>query len=186
MGGGKFGLSTGFVSPCIQFPPSMTPDQLGTYQTLMTTVTAGGASCSNPVAKQVEQAVALTAASSNVAVNADMNKNVDGTTVPVSSALFGIPAALGSKFFPIPVACPLATQVNSVVCLPVGPGVPLGIGTGLVPLPLSSVGHFHYVALHSLRGNYPVMEKTSLWSARIDHHWSDRNNSFLRVGVSPC
>jgi hypothetical protein len=176
IGVGKFGLTTGIVSPCIPFPLSMTPDQLAFYQGAF-----AAAGCSAPL----EQAAALTAASSNVAVNADMNKNVDGTTVPVSSALFGIPASLGSKFFPIPVACPLGQQVNSVVCLPAGPGVPLGIGTGLVPLPASSDGHFHYVALNSLRGNYPVMEKTSLWSARIDHHWSDRNNSFLRVGVSP-
>ena len=185
IGLGNFGLKTGVVSPCIPFPLSMTPDQLATYTALLNTVTAGGASCSNPVAKQVEQAAALTAASSNVAVNADMNKNVDGTTVPISSALFGIPAALGSKFFPIPVPCPLGKQVNSVVCLPVGAGVPLGIGTGLVPLPASSDDHFHYVALNSIRGNYPAMEKTSLWSARLDHHWNNRNNSFLRVGISP-
>src|SRR5712692_374687 len=185
IGRGNFGLKTGVVSPCIPFPLSMTPDQLATYTALLNTVTAGGASCSNSVAKQVEQAAALTAASSNVAVNADMNKNVDGTTVPISSALFGIPAALGSKFFPIPVACPIGKQVNSVVCLPVGAGVPLGIGTGLVPLPASPDGHFHYVALNSIRGNYPAMEKTSLWSARLDHHWNNRNNSFLRVGVSP-
>jgi hypothetical protein len=185
IGSGNFGLKTGIVSPCIPFPLSMTPDQLATYTGLLNTVTAGGASCSNPVAMQVEQAAALTGASSNVAVNADMNKNVDGTTVPVSTALFGIPAALGSKFFPIPVPCPLGKQVNSVVCLPVGAGVPLGIGTGLVPLPASSDGHFHYVALNSIRGNYPVMEKTSLWSARLDHHWNEHNNSFLRVGVSP-
>jgi hypothetical protein len=185
IGQGNFGLKTGVVSPCIPFPLSMTPDQLATYTALLTTVTGGGASCSNPVAQQVEQAAALTGASSNVAVNADMNKNVDGTTVPISSALFGIPSALGSKFFPIPVPCPLGQQVNSVVCLPVGAGVPLGIGTGLVPLPASSDGHFHYVALNSIRGNYPAMEKTSLWSARLDHHWNNRNNSFLRVGVSP-
>ena len=185
IGRGNFGLKTGIVSPCIPFPLSMTPNQLATYTALLNTVTAGGASCSNSVAKQVEQAAALTAASSNVAVNADMNKNVDGTTVPISSALFGIPAALGSKFFPIPVACPIGKQVNSVVCLPVGAGVPMGIGTGLVPLPASPDGHFHYVALNSIRGNYPAMEKTSLWSARLDHHWNNRNNSFLRVGVSP-
>ncbi|HYL86917.1 MAG TPA: TonB-dependent receptor [Candidatus Angelobacter sp.] len=184
-GGGPFGLKTGVVSTCIPFPLSMTPDQLTSYTALLNTVTGGGASCSNPVALQVEQAAALTAASSNVAVNADMNKNIDGTTVPISTALFGIPAALGSKFFPIPVACPLGQQVNSVVCLPVGPGVPLGIGTGLVPLPASSDGHYHYVPLNSIRGNFPVMEKTSLWSARLDHHWSNHNNSFLRVGVSP-
>src|SRR5260370_8856649 len=114
MGGGKFGLTTGVVYPCIPFPLSMTPDQLGTYQTLMNTVTAGGASCSNPVAKQVEQAVALTAASSNVAVNADMNKNVDGTTVPVPSALFALPSPLGSTFFPIPFPSPFATQFTKL------------------------------------------------------------------------
>ena len=176
IGLGKFGLKTGIVSPCIPFPLSMTPDQLAFYQGAF-----AAAGCSAPL----EQAAALTAASSNVAVNADMNKNVDGTTVPISSALFGIPAALGSKFFPIPVPCPLGKQVNSVVCLPVGAGVPLGIGTGLVPLPSSSDGHFHYVPLNSIRGNYPAMEKTSLWSARLDHHWNNRNNSFLRAGVSP-
>src|SRR6267378_4994247 len=176
IGLGNFGLKTGVVSPCIPFPLSMTPDQLAFYQGAF-----AAAGCSAPL----EQAAALTAASSNVAVNADMNKNVDGTTVPISSALFGIPAALGSKFFPIPVPCPLGKQVNSVVCLPVGAGVPLGIGTGLVPLPASPDGHFHYVALNSIRGNYPAMEKTSLWSARLDHHWNNRNNSFLRVGVSP-
>jgi len=176
IGLGNFGLKTGIVSPCIPFPLSMTPDQLAFYQGAF-----AAAGCSAPL----EQAAALTAASSNVAVNADMNKNVDGTTVPISSALFGIPAALGSKFFPIPVPCPLGKQVNSVVCLPVGAGVPLGIGTGLVPLPSSSDGHFHYVPLNSIRGNYPAMEKTSLWSARLDHHWNNRNNSFLRVGVSP-
>jgi Carboxypeptidase regulatory-like domain len=179
IGVGNFGLTTGIVSPCIPFPLSMTSDQLGFYKTALSAATGGGLSCSNPVAAQVEQAAALTAASSNVAVNGDMNKNIDGTTVPISSALFGIPAALGSKFFPIPVPCPLATQVNSVACLPVGAGVPLGIGTGLVPLPAS------YVALNSIRGNYPVMEKTSLWSARIDQRWNNHNSSFLRAGVSP-
>jgi hypothetical protein len=176
IGLGNFGLKTGIVSPCIPFPLSMTPDQLAFYQGAF-----AAAGCSAPL----QQAAALTAASSNVAVNADMNKNVDGTTVPISTALFGIPAALGSKFFPIPVPCPLGQQVNSVVCLPVGAGVPLGIGTGLVPLPASSDGHFHYVALNSIRGNYPAMEKTSLWSARLDQRWNNRNNSFLRVGVSP-
>jgi hypothetical protein len=29
------------------------------------------------------------------------------------------------------------------------------------------------------------MEKTSLWSARIDQRWNNHNNSFIRVGVSP-
>lgn len=179
IGVGNFGLTTGVVSSCIPFPLSMTPDQLTFYTAALNAATGGGASCGNATAQQLEQAAAVTAAGSNVAVNADMNKNVDGSTVPISSALFGIPAALGSKFFPIPAACPLSTQVNNVVCLPVGSGVPLGIGTGLVPLPAS------YVGMNTVRGNYPVMEKTSLWSARLDQRWNDRNNSFVRVGVSP-
>lgn len=170
IGAGNFGLTTGIVSPCIPFPLTLTSSQLAFYQ---------GAFAAAGCNASLEQAVALTAAGSNVAINGDMNKNVDGSTVPISSALLGIPAALGSKFFPIPVACPLSTQVNSVVCLPVGAGVPLGIGTGLVPLPAS------YVALNSIRGNYPIEEKTSLWSARIDQRWNNRNTSFLRVGVSP-
>jgi len=179
IGVGNFGLTTGIVSTCIPFPLSMTPDQLGFYQAALNAATGGGASCGNATAQQLEQATAVTAAGSNVAVNADMNKNVDGSTVPISSALFGIPTALGSKFFPIPVACPLSMQVNNVACLPVGSGVPIGIGTGLVPLPASFVG------MDSVRGNYPVMEKTSLWSARLDQRWNNHNNSFVRVGVSP-
>src|SRR5260370_22958847 len=59
--------------------------------------------------------------------------------------------------------------------LPISPGV----GRGLVPLPAS------YVGLNSLRGNFPVMEKTSLWSGRLDQNWNNNNHSFLRVGVSP-
>ena len=182
IGIGHFGLTTGIVSPCIPFPLSMTPDQLTFYQGTLNTVTGGGASCGNPVALQVEQAAALTAASSNVAVNADMNKNIDGSVVPISSALFKIPSMFGSSFFPIPVNCPLGQPpVNgTVLCFPnPNPAAPPGVGLGFVGLPAS------YVALNSIRGNYPVMEKTSLWSARIDHHWNSRNSSFLRAGVSP-
>jgi len=50
---------------------------------------------------------------------------------------------------------------------------------GLVPLPSS------YVGLNALRGNFPVSEGTSLWSARLDHQWNSRNNSFVRANVSP-
>jgi len=184
IGIGNFGLTTGVV-PCIPFPLSLTASQLGFYQAALGAASGGGANCTNATAAGLLQTVGLTAAASNVAVNGDMNKNIDGSTVPISSALFGIPSALGSKFFPIPIACPLGTQVNSVVCLPVGAGVPLGIGTGLVPLPLSADGHYHYVGLNSIRGNYPVQEKTSLWSARLDQRWSNHNTSFLRAGVSP-
>jgi hypothetical protein len=186
IGTGNFGLTTGLI-PCIPIPLSMTggaSGQLAFYQASLGALTGNGALCNNPnpaiqaQIKGLEQAASLTGAATNVGLNADMNKNADGSTVPISSALFGIPAALGSKFFPIPVACPLGQQVNSVVCFPAA-GIPPGVGTGLVPLPTS------YVGLNSTRGNYPAIEKTSLWSARLDQRWNNRNNSFLRVGVSP-
>jgi hypothetical protein len=79
--------------------------------------------------------------------------------------------------FPLPVTCPVGQTVGTVTCsaFPVGPGYSFGVAT----LPAS------YVGLNSIRGNFPVGEKTSLWSGRIDQRWSDRNSSFLRVGVSP-
>src|ERR1700676_3927137 len=73
--------------------------------------------------------------------------------------------------FPLPVSCPPGQTVNAVNCS--------AIGQGIAPLPASFVG------LNSIRGNFPVTEKTSLWSARLDQRWSNRNTSFLRVGVSP-
>src|SRR5215470_2105400 len=84
---------------------------------------------------------------------------------------FGFPNPGPGPRFSIPVQCPAGMVVNAMQC---GPS-----GFGLAPLPAS------YVGLNSIRGNYPVMEKTSLWSARLDQHWNNRNNSFLRVGVSP-
>jgi hypothetical protein len=74
--------------------------------------------------------------------------------------------------FPIPVTCPAGQPVNNgATCS--------AAGVYVAPLPAS------YVGLKSIQGNYPVMEKTSLWSARLDQRWNNRNNSFLRVGVSP-
>src|SRR5712664_66379 len=74
--------------------------------------------------------------------------------------------------FPIPVRCPAGQPVNNgATCS--------AAGVYVAPLPAS------FAPLNGVRGNYPVMEKTSLWSARLDHHWDNRNNSFLRVGVSP-
>jgi len=74
--------------------------------------------------------------------------------------------------FPIPVTCPAGQPVNNGATCSAG-------GVYVAPLPAS------YVGLNSIRGNYPVMEKTSLWSARLDQRWNNRNNSFVRVGVSP-
>jgi hypothetical protein len=74
--------------------------------------------------------------------------------------------------FPVPVTCPAGQPANNgATCS--------AAGVYVAPLPGS------YVGLNSIRGNYPVMEKTSLWSARIDQRWNNHNNSFLRVGVSP-
>ena len=186
IGIGNFGLTTGLV-PCIPVPLSLTSGptgQLAFYQAALGALTNNGNACTNgnPLIQAqisgLSQAAVVTGASSNVALNGDMNLNADGTVVPISSVL-GIPTVLGSKFFPAPVACPLGTQVNNVVCLPVGANVGAGVGTGLVPLPAS------YVGLNSLRGNFPATEKTSLWSARLDQNWNSNNHSFLRVGVSP-
>jgi hypothetical protein len=185
IGLGNYGLTVGSV-PCIPVPLSLTAGptgQLAFYQAALGQLTGNGALCNNPnpaIQAQingVEQAAVLTGASSNVALNADLNKNADGTTVPLSQVM-GIPTALGSQYFPVPVACPLGQQVNTIICVPKA-GNPPGVGSGLVPLPASFVG------INSVRGNYPISEKTSLWSARLDQRWNNHNNSFLRVGVSP-
>src|ERR1700730_4752168 len=109
IGQGNFGLTTGLV-PCIPVPLSLTPTQLGFYQGALGQLSGGGAACTNANPKiqaqisGLQQAAALTGASSNVAVNADINRNVDGTTVPLTSVL-GFPAGVpGSRYFPIPVA----------------------------------------------------------------------------------
>ena len=74
--------------------------------------------------------------------------------------------------FPLPVDCPANQPVNNgATCS--------AAGIYAAPLPAS------YVGLNTLRGNYPIKEKTSLWSLRLDHNWSANNHSFLRVGVSP-
>ncbi len=184
IGIGNFGLTTGNV-PCVPVPLSLTPQQLGFYQGALGQLTGNGQACTNPnpqVQAQIsglQQAAAVTGASSNVAVNGDMNVNVDGTHVPLTSVLFtpAVAAILpNSQFFPVPITCPVGQQVNSVICLPTGTGT---VGTGFVPLPAS------YVGLNSLRGNFPIMEKTSLWSGKIDQRWNNQNTSFIHVGVSP-
>jgi Carboxypeptidase regulatory-like domain/TonB dependent receptor len=82
----------------------------------------------------------------------------------------GLCAGPGARF-PLPLDCPAGSTVGTVDCTP--------FGVGLADLPASFVG------LASIRGNYPITEKTSLWSLRLDQIWSANNHSFLRVGVSP-
>ena len=78
--------------------------------------------------------------------------------------------------FPIPLTCPAGQTTGTVTC---GPSLGGAFSYGVATLPAS------YVGLNSTRGNFPATEKTSLWSARLDQHWDNRNTSFLRVGVSP-
>jgi Carboxypeptidase regulatory-like domain/TonB dependent receptor-like, beta-barrel len=80
-------------------------------------------------------------------------------------ALFGN-APGGPTTFPLPIDC--NPQVSGSCT-----------AANIVPLPAS------FVPLTSLVGNYPVKEKTDLWSARLDHIWNDRNTSFVRVSVTP-
>ncbi len=77
----------------------------------------------------------------------------------------GVPSLPGARF-PLPIDCKPSL------------GIPC-TASNLVPLPAS------FVALRNLMGNYPISEGTSLWSARLDHQWNDRNNSFVRASVSP-
>ncbi|MGC1483916.1 MAG: carboxypeptidase regulatory-like domain-containing protein [Candidatus Acidiferrum sp.] len=81
--------------------------------------------------------------------------------------------------FPIPVTCPVGATIGTVTCSPFPAAPGAGFSFGVAQLPAS------YVGLNSTRGNFPATEKTSLWSGRLDQRWSNRNTSFLRVGVSP-
>lgn len=110
------------------------------------------------------------------------------SSVALNSLDFGLiaPALTGGlvnpgpgPHFPIPLTCPVGTTIGTVTCsgTPAAPGA--GFSFGVAQLPAS------YVGLNSTRGNFPATEKTSLWSARLDQRWNNRNSSFLRVGVSP-
>jgi hypothetical protein len=200
IGQGNFGFTTGDVT-CIAnpatfapIPLSMTPDQLATYNGVINTITGNNPlNCLNPALqstlKPVLSAAVATGAATNVAVTGDLNKNIDGTAIPMTTLLYGSAAAAAlptSHLFPGTVNCPLGTQVNSVICVP-NPATPgSAVGIGFVPLPLGPSTQIPgYVPLDDLRGNFPVHEKTSLWSARLDQRWNARNSSFIRVGVSP-
>jgi len=114
----------------------------------------------NPVA--ANQYAALLGSASSVALT-----GIDPGLICGSSGLCAGPGAR----FPIPVDCPAGATVGTVAC------TPFGVGTASLPT--------SYVALNSIRGNYPIQEKTSLWSLRLDQNWNSKNHSFLRVGVSP-
>jgi len=82
-----------------------------------------------------------------------------------STVLFGVPSSPASRF-------PLLIDCNPTV-----PGS--CSAANQVTLPAS------FVPLRKLIGNYPLSEGTSHWSARFDHQWDEKNNSFVRVNVTP-
>ncbi len=178
IGVGNFGMVPVTLPPAAGgLTVELTPAQATAVNSLLTSGNSGLATLG------AQYAVFMGSASS-VALNgldygALVSQLSGGSITPVNP----VTTPLGTAFqeFPLPVSCPSGVTVNSINCsgfAQIGPGGTI-IAAGAVPLPASFVG------LNSIRGNYPVMEKTSLWSARLDHRWNDRNHSFLRVGVSP-
>jgi carboxypeptidase family protein/TonB-dependent receptor-like protein len=151
----------------------LTPDQSAATLQLLGT---------NPAVAQ--QYAVLMGSASSVALNrldpgAIVTALSGGSITPVNQVV--TPAGVFFQEFPFPVSCPSGATVNSVNCnggAAVGPGGSV-VAAGAVPLPGS------YVGLNSIRGNYPVQEKTSLWSLKLDQNWNANNHSFVRVGVSP-
>jgi hypothetical protein len=168
-GAGPWGLtSVALPTPSGPLPVELTASQAGTVETLLTS----GVPAYQSLAVQYGL---LLGSASSVALN-----KVDFGAIAAGLSGGSLSPGPGAQF-PVPVSCPSGQTVNAVVCsgfAAVGPGGSL-VPAGMAPLPAS------YKGLNALRGNYPTTEKTSLWSGRLDHKWSDRNSSFLRVGVSP-
>jgi hypothetical protein len=168
-GAGPWGLTpVTLPTPGGPLPVQLTASQAGTVQTLLTS----GIPAYQTLAVQYG---ALLGSASSVALN-----KLDFGAIAASLSGGTLNPGPGGQF-PVPVSCPLGQTVNAVVCngfAAVGPRASI-VPAGVAPLPAS------YAGLNSLRGNFPVTEKTSLWSARLDQKWNNRNSSFLRVGVSP-
>ena len=166
IGQGNFGMSTVNVplGPSQILPVQLTADQAAAYNTLL--------SSGNPTLQglAVNYAVLLGSASS-VALN-----KLDYGLVAANATGGLVNPGPGAQF-PLPLTCPVGAVVGTVTCSPINAGA--NYSYGVASLPAS------YVGLNALRGNFPDMEKTSLWSARIDQHWNANNSSFIRVGVSP-
>jgi hypothetical protein len=179
IGEGNFGLQTVNL-PVSSVPGGILPVQLTSDQAnAVGSLLASGVPALQSLG--VNYGVLMGSASSVATNRLDYGALVTGlsggTIIPVNPVLTPAGPLFGE--FPFPVSCPGAT-VNSLQCTELR-GWPNStvVAAGAVPLPVS------YVGLNSIRGNFPVMEKTSLWSGRIDHIWNSRNSSFLRVGVSP-
>jgi hypothetical protein len=168
-GAGPWGLTTvPLPTPGGTLPVQLTPSQAASVQTLL----QSGIPAYQTLAVQYGL---LLGSASNVALN-----KLDYGAVSAGLSGGTLNPGPGAQF-PVPVACPLGSAVNALVCngfAAVGPGSSV-VPAGVAPLPAS------YVGLNSLRGNFPITEKTSLWSARLDQKWTNHQSSFLRVGVSP-
>jgi hypothetical protein len=168
-GAGPWGLtSVTLPTAAGPLPVQLTPSQAGSVQALLTSTVPAYQTLG------VQYGLLLGSAS-NVALS-----GVDFGALAAGLSGGTLNPGPGAQF-PVPVQCPLGTTVNAVACsgfAKVGTGGSI-VPAGVAPLPAS------YKALNALRGNFPITEKTSLWSARLDQKWSNRNGSFLRVGVSP-
>lgn len=119
-----------------------------------------------------------------------------GFVTPEQSTLLTNPGAL-APFVPAMIA--LYTSASNVAVngldlglinmtgmqLPVFP-LPCTVAGGCTPgpdFPVPLPGSF--TPLSTLRGNYPISEGTSIWSARFDHRWNERDDSFVRINVTP-
>ena len=167
IGIGNFGMVPVTLPPAAGgLTVQLTPDQANAVNALFAASQATGNA-------QLAQLAASYAVFMGSASSVALNRFDFGAVANGFYQKNGIPptASPGAQFS-IPVACPAAQPVNNgATCS--------NFGVYVAPLPAS------YVGLNSIRGNYPIMEKTSLWSARIDQRWNNRNNSFVRVGVSP-
>jgi hypothetical protein len=168
-GGGPWGMVPVTIpTPGGPVPVQLTPSQAGTVRTLL----QSGVPAYQSLAVQYGL---LLGSASSVALNrldfGAVSRGLSGGTLNPGPG----------PQFPIPVSCPAGRTVNSVNCngvAAVGPNSSV-VPAGVAVLPGS------FSALNSLRGNFPITEKTSLWSARVDQRWTNHASSFLRVGVSP-
>ena len=159
IGENNFGMvPVSLPTPSGPLPVQLTPSQANAVQTLL----ASGIHLYQQMAVQYG---VLMGSASSVALN-----RVDFGAVAAGATGGFLNPGPGPQF-PVPVSCPAGQTVNLMTCS--------ALGVGVAPLPAS------FVALNSIRGNFPGTEKTSLWSARLDQRWNNRNTSFLRVGVSP-
>src|SRR5262245_11735883 len=135
----------GLVNATTQFVPGVTMQITPAQDAAVQQLLAEAAATANPALAQLAaQYEVFMGSASSVALN-----RLDYGLV--ASAGFGLPAGPGPQF-PIPVACPVGQVMNNSNGAASGPTCVFG--AYVAPLPTS------YVGLNSIRGNYPITEKT--------------------------